>query len=87
VEIKDYSEEFRDITKSRIRESVPAAGITLLTQKSVSDDSPVRILTFPSLLPANSLTYTIPFASKTVAYIAFNEHDLVYAWQCRNTFN
>ncbi|ODN01239.1 Protein kinase C and casein kinase substrate in neurons protein 2 [Orchesella cincta] len=37
---EDYSEEFRDITKSRIKDSVPSGGITLLTQKPVSDDLP-----------------------------------------------
>lgn len=42
VIVKDYSEEFRDITKSRIKDSVPSGGITLLTQKPVSDDLPVR---------------------------------------------
>lgn len=42
IVVKDYSEEFRDITKSRIKESVPTGGITLLTQKPVSDDLPVR---------------------------------------------
>lgn len=43
VVVKDYSEEFRDITKARIKESVPTGGITLLTQKPVSDDLPVRL--------------------------------------------
>jgi hypothetical protein len=37
---EEYLEEFRDITKSRIKESVPTGGITLLSQKSVSDDLP-----------------------------------------------
>jgi len=35
---EDYSEEFRDITKAKVKESVPTGGITLLTQKSVSDE-------------------------------------------------
>jgi len=39
---KDYSEEFRDITKGRIKDTVPTGGIMLLTQKPVSDDLPVR---------------------------------------------
>lgn len=42
IVVKDYSEEFRDITKLRTKESVPTGGITLLTQKPVSDDLPVR---------------------------------------------
>ncbi|OXA53001.1 protein kinase C and casein kinase substrate in neurons protein 1 isoform X2 [Folsomia candida] len=37
---EDYSEEFRDITKSRVKDAVPAGGIMLLTQKPVSDDLP-----------------------------------------------
>jgi len=37
---EEYSEEFRDIAKGRIKESVPTGGITLLTQKPVSDDYP-----------------------------------------------
>jgi hypothetical protein len=40
---KEYSEEFRDITKARVKESVPTGGITLLTQKSVSEDYTVRL--------------------------------------------
>jgi len=39
---EEYSEEFRDITKGRIRDSVPTGGITLLTTKPVSDELPAR---------------------------------------------
>lgn len=40
---KEYSEEFRDIAKQRVKDAgVGPGGITLLTQKSVSDELPVR---------------------------------------------
>jgi hypothetical protein len=42
-ELQEYSEEFRDIAKQRVKDVGPG-GITLLTQKSVSDELPVRTL-------------------------------------------
>ncbi|CAG7721134.1 unnamed protein product [Allacma fusca] len=52
---EDYSEEFRDITKGRIKDSVPTGGITLLTQKPVSDELPAGGPQEPAISKANSV--------------------------------
>lgn len=38
--IQDYTEEFRDISKGKVKESIPAGSITLINQRPVGEDLP-----------------------------------------------
>lgn len=43
---QDYTEEFRDISKGKIKESLPAGTITLINQRPVGEDLHVSTLWF-----------------------------------------
>lgn len=41
--LQDYIEEFRDISKGKLKESIPAGTITLINQRSVGEDLHVNV--------------------------------------------
>lgn len=62
---QEYTEEFRDISKGKSKEGIPAGPITLINQRPVGEDLHVRTLVF------NILTSFIADGINVFAFLNF----------------